>query len=159
MAYIENSTGKSKYAQKTVRVDMTPMVDLGFLLITFFIFTTRLSENKALKLHVPVPDKNNPIVVKCTETVTLIPVSGGNVGWVECVDGIELPPVYASLYNEKQVRIKLMEKRKQMKDFFGDPKELFVIIKPDSTCSYQNLIDLIDEMTMNEVTRYTIVDE
>ncbi|HLO82731.1 MAG TPA: biopolymer transporter ExbD [Chitinophagaceae bacterium] len=159
MAYIENSTGKSRYAHKTVRVDMTPMVDLGFLLITFFIFTTSLSEDKALKFNVPVPDKNNPMVVKCSKTITLIPGSGGSVGWVECENGVELPPVYASLYNGKQVRIKLTDKRKQMKDFFGDPKELFVIIKPDSTCSYQNLIDLIDEMTINEVTRYTIVDE
>lgn len=158
MASIENNSSRSKYAHKTVRVDMTPMVDLGFLLITFFMFTTKLSEDKALKFHVPVPDKNNPMMVKCSKTLTLIPESGGHVGWVECVNGVEVPPVNTSLYNGKQVRHMLMEKRKQMKEFFGDPKELFVIIKPDSSCSYQVLIDLIDEMTINEVTRYTIVD-
>jgi biopolymer transport protein ExbD len=158
MASIENNSGRSKYAHKTVRVDMTPMVDLGFLLITFFMFTTKLSEDKALKFNVPVPDKNNPMVVKCSKTLTLIPESGGHVGWVECVNGVEVPPVSTSLYNGKQVRHMLMDKRNQMKEFYGDPKELFVIIKPDSTCSYQVLIDLIDEMTINEVTRYTIDD-
>jgi biopolymer transport protein ExbD len=158
MATIEDSNGRSKYAHKAVRVDMTPMVDLGFLLITFFMFTTRLSEDKALKLNVPVPDKDNPMVVKCSKTLTLTPESGGNVKWVECVNGVEVPPVFASLYNDKQVRHMLMDKRKQMKEFYGDPKEFFVIIRPDSTCSYKVLIDLIDEMTINEVTRYTIVD-
>jgi biopolymer transport protein ExbD len=56
MATIENNGGRSKYAHKAVRVDMAPMVDLGFLLITFYMFTTQLSEDKALKLHAPVLD-------------------------------------------------------------------------------------------------------
>lgn len=156
MASIDN-TPKGKYSVRPARVDMTPMVDLGFLLITFFMFTTRMAEDKALKYNTPITDLSNPIKVKCSKTITMQAEAHGKVKWIECIDGVEQAPQDMRLY-DKEIRSRLLAKRAQMQRFYGDPKELFVIIKPDSTCSYQTLIDLIDELTITEVTRYTIVD-
>lgn len=159
MASIDNSSPKSKYIPRSPRVDMTPMVDLGFLLITFFIFTTQVTKDTALKYNTPIPDPNNLTLVKCTKTITLMPGQEGKVKWIDCVDGVEQPPVNVSLYAGREVRMRLQAKRDQLKRFFGDPHELFVIIRPDSTCSYQTFIDVVDEMMISDVTRYTVVDQ
>ena len=51
--FISNQSKNNKRIHKNPKIDMTPMVDLGFLLITFFIFTTSMAEPKAMNLIVP----------------------------------------------------------------------------------------------------------
>lgn len=158
MASIDTGTGK-KYRLKAPMVDMTPLVDLGFLLISFFIFTTSISQPSGLKLVTPIPDKNNPILVRCSKTVSLFVGSGGNVGWSECTDGVEQKPVYSSIYESKKIRQELLRKRNDMDMIYGDPGELFVIVRPDSSASYQNVIDVLDELEICQVSRYTLLDQ
>ena len=52
----------------------------------------------------------------------------------------------------------LINKRAAVKKMTGDAANVAVLIKPDKDCSYQTLIDLLDEMTINQITRYAIVD-
>jgi biopolymer transport protein ExbD len=156
MASIETNQKKSKYFTRSVSVDMTPMVDLGFLLITFFIFTTSMMKDQAMKYNTPVPDLNNPILVKCTKTITIQPGDDGKVKWIDCVDGVEQAPLSLHLYAGHELRTRLLAKREQIKSIFGDPHDLFVIVKPDSTCSYQTFIDVMDELMITDVTRYSV---
>ncbi|MCC6769125.1 MAG: biopolymer transporter ExbD [Bacteroidia bacterium] len=59
----EGGGGKKKHSKQrakksSTRIDMTPMVDLGFLLLTFFILTTTFSKPKAMEINMPVKDKD-----------------------------------------------------------------------------------------------------
>lgn len=158
MASIETPQRNGKYVKRNVRVDMTPMVDLGFLLITFFMFTTSMMEAKAIKYNTPIPDLSKPMLVKCTKTITVIPKGNGKVEWIDCVDGVEQAPVSLELYAGREFRSRLMAKRVQIQAMFGDPHELFIVVKPDPGCSYQEFIDLIDELMIVDITRYAVPD-
>jgi biopolymer transport protein ExbD len=158
MASIETNQKKSKYFTRSVTVDMTPMVDLGFLLITFFIFTTSMMKDSGFEYKTPIPDLNNPMLVKCTKTITIQPGDDGKLKWIDCIDGIEQAPISLHIYAGHELRTRLLAKREQMKSIFGDPHELFVIVKPDSTCSYQTFIDVMDELMITEVKRYSVPD-
>ncbi len=128
MAAIDNSFSKGRYANKKAHIDMTPMVDLGFLLITFFIFTTRIEDPKALKYTEPAD--GDPMQVKCTATITLRLQSADSIGYIECINGKELPARFVNLFPGKELRQLLAEKQRLVKSFSGNGKDLFVIIRP-----------------------------
>ena len=156
MAAIQEQSAKGRYAHKKAHIDMTPMVDLGFLLITFFIFTNSMEDTKALKYNEPADGE--PMKVKCGTTITLKLSSVDSIGYIECINGIDQPMQFVKLDNHQGLRQLLREKQLHVGKLSGDPNDLFVIIRPMPECNYQLLIDVIDEMTINEVTRYSVVE-
>ncbi|MEY2901265.1 MAG: hypothetical protein RLY89_371 [Bacteroidota bacterium] len=153
MAEINNpnkgsSKSKSTFRRKVLstRVDLTPMVDLGFLLITFFIFTTTMSQANALKFIMP-DDSGDPMNIKETGALTLMPADNGKVYFYEG----QLDPSKFQVTNLKDMRQLIMDKKQRTKD-----KDFFVVIKPDDSSSYGDLVKVLDEMKINEVKRYVI---
>ena len=67
-------TGIGRMKKANLRIDMTPMVDLGFLLIAFFIFTTESSKPGVTKLY--LPHKGDPTKVPDSRSLTIL--LGGN---------------------------------------------------------------------------------
>jgi biopolymer transport protein ExbD len=145
--------GVKKSKKLSTRVDLTPMVDLGFLLITFFIFTTTMSQPTAMKLFLPKdtekPEEQNKI--KASGALSLM--LGRNDG-VFYYEGELLPDGSNFKYtNFKDIRTEIINKKKAT-----NPEDFVVVIKPGPEATYKNTVDMLDEMTINDVKRYAMVD-
>jgi biopolymer transport protein ExbD len=144
--------GVKKAKKLSTRVDLTPMVDLGFLLITFFIFTTTMSQPTAMRLALPddkvKPEDQNKI--KQSGALTILLGKNNNIFYYEG----ELAPDASNFKstNFKDIRKVIIDK-KQAAD-----TNLVVVIKPNDESDYKNFIDILDEMSINVVKRYAVVD-
>jgi biopolymer transport protein ExbD len=144
--------GVKKSKKLSTRVDLTPMVDLGFLLITFFIFTTTMSQPTAMRLYLPKDtDEKDQNKVKESGVLTILLGKEDKVYYYEGTLANDAANFKTS--NFKEIRNELLSKKKST-----DPKDFVVVIKPDKDCSYKNVVDALDEMTINDVKRYAMVE-
>lgn len=174
--------GVKKAKRLSTRVDMTPMVDLGFLLITFFIFTTTMSSPKAMGLNMPKDTKNQDELNKAKQSGALTIMLGKNnavyyyEGQLE-PDGSNFKTASFSTIRDEIIKKKAeviknhvhddnCPKLKEDAKKAGDPnwetadldRDFVVVIKPDSDATYKNTVDILDEMTINNVKRYAMVN-
>jgi len=145
--------GVKKSKKLSTRIDLTPMVDLGFLLITFFIFTTTMSQPTAFKLNLPKEaDKpQDDTKIKNSGAFTILLGKDDNIFYYEGI----LDPAGKNFKssNFKDIREAIINKKRTT-----DEKDFFVVIKPNDECNYKNVIDILDEMAINVVKRYALVD-
>jgi len=142
--------GVKKGKKLSTRVDLTPMVDLGFLLITFFIFTTTMSQPTAMRLFLPKdvdkPEEQNK--VKSSAVLTILLGKNDVIYYYEGDD-----PTKVQTSNYKAIRDIVIDKKKRT-----DPKDFVVVLKPTQDASYKNTVNILDEMTIDAVKRYAMVD-
>jgi len=142
--------GVKKGKKMSTRVDLTPMVDLGFLLITFFIFTTTMSQPTAMKLFLPKdvdkPEEQNK--VKASAVLTIMLGKNDQIYYYEGDD-----PTKVQTSNFKAVRDVILDKKRRT-----DPKDFVVVLKPTQDATYKNTVNILDEMTIDEVKRFALVD-
>lgn len=145
--------GVKKAKKMSTKVDMTPMVDLGFLLITFFIFTSTMSQPTAMNLFMPKdvdkPEEQNKVKESGAFTIML-----GKDDVVYYYEGMD-PAAEGNFRSAsfKTIRDEIIRKRQNT-----NPEDLVVIIKPTQDATYKNTVDILDEMTINEIKRYALVD-
>ena len=122
------------------------MVDLGFLLITFFVFTTTMSQATAMNMNEPKDDPTNQLKVKNSGVMTLLLGKNNEVYYYMG----ELSPTDASAQFKsssfKDIRQVILDKKKATP--IGD---LMYIIKADKEATFKNAIDILDEMSINAV--------
>ena len=151
------TTGKKNRARKAqLKIDMTPMVDLGFLLISFFIFTTSLSEPNATKLYMPADGP--PGTLSENAALTLLLTGKDSIYYYhgKWEDATQKNGINFTSYEVKRgIGSVIREMQKRMGNKRND---LMLLIKPLETSSYDNLMNALDEVTINNVTRYAIVD-
>lgn len=149
--------GLQRNKKLSTRVDLTPMVDLGFLLITFFIFTTALSEPASIILPLPdESDTDNPTVTGERKTISLLLDANNTILYYE---GSNEKDIQKTDYSSKGLRAVLLAKIKQVKTEFGLDAEPVVLIKPLQASSYGNLVNVLDEMMINGVKKYMLLEE
>jgi biopolymer transport protein ExbD len=147
----DNRKQKSGFARSkklTTRIDMTPMVDLGFLLITFFIFTSTMSQPTSMSLIMP-KESGKPTPIKESGALTLLPMGNGKVFYYEGT--MEKSNLKAT--SIKGIREVLINKKKRTPEM-----DLFVVIKPSKVTDYSTIIDILDEVKITNVKRYAIAD-
>ena len=160
MAEIQTATSSHKHGKPTrkrlsTRIDLTPMVDLGFLLITFFIFTTALSTPSVMKLNLPVDDVEDKMTVSKNKVFTLVLGKNNSVGYYF---GSDAAAMQFTNYSGAGIRAEIQRAQQQVARKFGDKLELFTLIKPTPESSYKNVVDALDEMLINGVKRYVLTE-
>lgn len=149
--------GVKKGKKLSTRVDLTPMVDLGFLLITFFIFTTTMSQPTALNLYLPKdtdkPEEQNK--AKESGALTIMLGKDNNVFYYEGILATDASNFKSSNFSsgDEGIRTVILRKKANTK-----VEDLVVVIKPTANCRYKNVIDILDEMKINVIKRFALVD-
>jgi biopolymer transport protein ExbD len=158
MATIETATTKTNKGKKLVKkstwVDLTPMVDLGFLLITFFVFTTALSKPKVMGIVAPKEDSSfTPVCESCTITAFL--TKDDKIFYYE---GMQQPNTVLkqTSFDAAGLRKILLDKKAAVKNNKGTADAMVLIVKPANESSYKNFVDILDEVAINQVKHYFI---
>jgi len=148
--------GKVRSKKASTRVDLTAMVDLAFLLITFFILTTTLQKPKAMDLTMPDKDEKQikQLPVAESRTVTLLLGSHDKLEWYQGLPGHSAPTVEG--YGKNGLRQTLAEKGQEILAKTG--QAMIVLIKPSDKSDYNNMVNAMDELNIAKVQQRAIVD-
>ena len=149
--------GKVRSKKQSTRVDLTAMVDLAFLLITFFMLTTTLSKKKSMDLAMPDNSvKTSQLAVAATRSMTILLGSHNKIEWYMGEPGKSAPTV--DNYGKDGLRKALIENGKKVAETHAAPDNyMIVLIKPSDKSTYENLVNTLDEMSITNVQSYAIV--
>src|SRR5690606_32666138 len=163
MAQIEekqgNDGGKVRMKKASTRVDMAPMCDLGFLLITFFMFTTTFSKPNVMSLNMPPKIDKNDVIdsteIDLTNSISIVLGGDDRIFWHQ-QEKTSLTPdqLIETDYSRDGIRNDILAAKQRAKK----PELFTVIIKPTDDSTYENLVNTLDEMEITESERYGIVD-
>jgi biopolymer transport protein ExbD len=151
--------GKVRSKKNSGKPDMTPMVDLGFLLITFFMFTTTFSKPNMMKLNMPEKDdekeEQETSEVKVSNTITIVMGGEDRIFWYQApLDEVTAADFNESDYSENGIRADINKKRESA----IDTAMFTVVIKPTDEATFKNTVDILDEMEITGNKKYALVD-
>jgi biopolymer transport protein ExbD len=162
MAAIEPSApkaGKKPRARKhSFRLDMTPMVDLAFLLLTFFMLTTTFAKPYVMQLQMPAkPQSDDQITpLPASKAMTIILGHGHRAyyyfGLARPDDpSVPVPTLHTTDFGPKGIRQALLTRGRQQ-------PEPVVLIKANATACYQDMVNILDEMNITDQKKYALTD-
>ena len=131
---------KRKSKRLGIHMDMTPMVDVAFLLLTFFMLATVFARPQAMEINLPESDE--PVKIAESNVLTLRGAQDGKIYW-----NIGETPAAAIEYADLNA---LLTERNR-----ANP-ELITLIKVDRSGTYTNVVDMLDEIKLANVSRFSI---
>jgi biopolymer transport protein ExbD len=182
--------GKKKAKKHGTHIDMTPMVDLACLLLTFFMLTTAFNKPKVMEIILPEKPKENekPPELDKDRALNILLVENDKVLWyVGLADPNKTLPVLTEAdFSKDGIRKVLLQRNKELyarvanmkkdvtegklkiprdsvesriKRFYKEDKSgPIVLIKAADGVKYRNIVDIMDEMAITNIARYTLVD-
>lgn len=152
--------GKVRSKKQSTRVDMTPMVDLGFLLITFFMFTTTFSKPNVMDLGLPAKPKDENVKPPKTEidlsnSISLIVGKDNRIFYHQLdQEGLNDQTLQETTFDKDGITKVIENAKKRAKD----QEKFTVIIKPTDEAVFKNFVDVLDEMAVTKNERYGVTD-
>jgi len=141
---------KGRGGRRSLHIDMTPMVDLAFLLLTFFVLTMTINKKYALEIVKPEQDDGTqkPPPIQRERVLTLLLGDNDKIYYFQGSDAVK-----ETDYKPEGIRNIILDAKSKRDN-------LVVLIKPMRTSRYQNLVDIIDEMNTAKLDKkYYVVKE
>ena len=147
--------GKRRAKKMSTRIDMTPMVDLAFLLLTFFMLTTTFARPYTMELNMPVKPKiDGPTKVRESQAMTIVLGAGHRVYYYAGLNApgtaAARPELHATTFAAGGIRQAIRERQHRTAG-------LVVLIKPSVESKYQDMVDILDEMNITKQPQYALV--
>ena len=162
MAELNNNPTSKKAGRSTKafapRIDFTPMVDLMFLLITFFMLTTTLAKPSAMSLAMP-DDGGDTMPIADTRTMSICLGKNNKMEWY--MGAPESPLTKPELVGagKTQLRRVITEQARKVVEKAGNPqKGIIVLVKPSDKSVFRDVVDVLDELQITRVQAYTLAD-
>jgi biopolymer transport protein ExbD len=146
--------GKVRTKKANTKVDLTAMVDLAFLLITFFMLTTSLS--KPIAMDIAKPDQEDNEIrneLRASQTMTILLGEKDKVAWY-MGEAKEAKPVIESF---AEVRRSLLKNKEEVKDKTG--RQIVIVVKPTDGATYKNFVDIMDELNIAAIKTAPAIDD
>ncbi len=140
-SHAKHQKKKHKKKRVAIRIDMTPMVDVAFLLLTFFMLTTVFSKPQTMEINLP-PDEKAKVEVAESNLLTLRLDKDGAIFW-----NIGNEPLQKLAFNE--LRSTLIQRNQ------ANPK-LITLVKVDRDGTYKMMVDIMDELNLANITRFSL---
>jgi len=153
--------GVRRMIKHNLKIDMTPMVDLGFLLIAFFVVTTELSRPTVADLYMP---KNGiPMSLGNSKALTILLGKNNTVcyyhgDWQEAIKNSQ---IFQTNFSYSKGFGEIIRKKQQWLDINTSEDEgrdgLMLLIKADNEANYENVLKALDEIAIDQVKKYAII--
>jgi biopolymer transport protein ExbD len=154
MAEINQNLGHGPKRLST-RIDMTPMVDLGFLLITFFMLTTTLQKPSEMALNMP-DDSKVTEPYPASKTLALIPAANNMLYYFRGDPKNPSTKVGSTNYAVEGLRRIILENKRAVESIYSKSK-FVVVVMPIDKATYKNVVDVLDELAITGSDRYGII--
>ena len=143
---------KRKRKRLGFHIDMTPMVDVAFLLLTFFMLTTTFG--KANTMEINIPPENSEVKIAETNVMTFRIVEDGYAYW-SIGEG---PPEQIELYEASDAMSLGGDIRQMLLQQTQANSKLVIVVKISDKAKYKYLVDLIDEFNLMKIDRFSLDD-
>lgn len=140
---------------------MTPLVDLGFLLISFFVITTEMSRPFTTDLYMPKLEGRSTTLGE-SDALTFLLTKDNTIYYYhgDWEKALQNSRVFKTSIHQKPELRKLISDKQHYLDRYNKKegrKGLMLLIKPDKYAAYGNIIDILDEVLIQDLRKYAVL--